>query len=93
MPIIAVKARERGIAMVATASVAKAEEITVAYFLEWPMPFQYAKVKGLYDEATKLLGERGVVEVIGLCGYYTLVSMTLNSFEFGLPEGEVSDLA
>lgn len=37
--------------MVATASVAKAEEITVAYFLEWPMPFQYAKVKGLYDEA------------------------------------------
>jgi len=35
-----------------TASVARAQdEITVAYFLEWPMPFQYAKVKGLYDEA------------------------------------------
>src|SRR5207253_3155450 len=49
--------------------------------------------KGLYDDAVKLLGERGVVEVIGLCGYYTLVSMTLNTFEFGLPEGEVSDLA
>ena len=26
-------------------------EITVAYFLEWPMPFQYAKVNGTYDEA------------------------------------------
>ncbi|MFA3919215.1 taurine ABC transporter substrate-binding protein [Ruegeria hyattellae] len=26
------------------------EEITVAYFLEWPMPFQYAKVMGTYDE-------------------------------------------
>jgi taurine transport system substrate-binding protein len=25
--------------------------ITVAYFLEWPMPFQYAKVEGMYDEA------------------------------------------
>jgi len=49
--------------------------------------------KGLYDEAVKLLGERGVVEVIGLCGYYTLVSMTLNTFEFDLPEGEVSELA
>jgi 4-carboxymuconolactone decarboxylase len=49
--------------------------------------------KGLYDEAVKLIGERGVVEVIGLCGYYTMVSMTLNTFEFGLPEGEVSDLA
>jgi taurine transport system substrate-binding protein len=27
------------------------DKITVAYFLEWPMPFQYAKVKGLYEEA------------------------------------------
>jgi 4-carboxymuconolactone decarboxylase len=48
--------------------------------------------KSLYDEAVKLVGERGVVEIIGLCGYYTLVSMTLNTFEFGLPEGEVSEL-
>jgi 4-carboxymuconolactone decarboxylase len=49
--------------------------------------------KGLYDEAVKVLGERGVVEVIGLCGYYTMVSMTLNTFEFELPEGEVQELA
>jgi taurine transport system substrate-binding protein len=26
------------------------EEITVGYFLEWPMPFEYAKVNGTYDE-------------------------------------------
>lgn len=26
------------------------EAVTVAYFQEWPMPFQYAKAKGLYDE-------------------------------------------
>ncbi|MGY3437674.1 MULTISPECIES: taurine ABC transporter substrate-binding protein [unclassified Marinovum] len=25
--------------------------ITVGYFLEWPMPFQYAKVEGMYDDA------------------------------------------
>ena len=25
-------------------------EITVGYFLEWPMPFQFAKVNGTYDE-------------------------------------------
>jgi 4-carboxymuconolactone decarboxylase len=49
--------------------------------------------KALYDEAVKMLGERGLVEIIGLCGYYTLVSMTLNTFEFDLPEGEVSELA
>ena len=47
----------------------------------------------LYDEAVKLLGERGLVEIIGLCGYYTMVSMTLNTFEFDLPDGELSDLA
>lgn len=26
------------------------EALTVAYFQEWPMPFQYAKSKGLYEE-------------------------------------------
>jgi 4-carboxymuconolactone decarboxylase len=49
--------------------------------------------KALYDEATKILTVRGLVEIIGLCGYYTMVSMTLNTFEFDLPEGEVSELA
>ena len=48
--------------------------------------------KPLYDAAVELLSVRGVTEVIGLCGYYTMVSMTLNTFEFGLPDGEVSDL-
>ncbi len=28
-----------------------ADSLTVAYFLEWPMPFQYAKATGMYDEA------------------------------------------
>ena len=38
---------------VAAVSAAQADGhgITVAYFLEWPMPFQYAKAEGLYDEA------------------------------------------
>jgi 4-carboxymuconolactone decarboxylase len=49
--------------------------------------------KSLYDEAVKLLTERGIVEVIGLCGYYTMVSMTLNTFEFELPDGQASELA
>jgi 4-carboxymuconolactone decarboxylase len=49
--------------------------------------------KPLYDVAIELLTVRGVTEIIGLCGYYTMVSMTLNTFEFGLPDGQVSDLA
>lgn len=27
------------------------DELTVAYFMEWPMPFQYAKANGTFDEA------------------------------------------
>src|SRR5260370_36160884 len=49
--------------------------------------------KALYDDAVKVLTVRGVTEIIGLCGYYTMVSMTLNTFEFELPAGEGSDLA
>jgi len=41
-----------GLALLSGAQAALAtEEITVAYFLEWPMPFQYAKVMGTYEEA------------------------------------------
>ena len=46
----------------------------------------------LFDEAMRLLGERGLVEVIGLCGYYTMVSMTLNAYQFPLPEGAAPEL-
>jgi len=34
------------------------------------------------------LGERGVVDLVGVAGYYCLVSMTLNVFDVGLPPGE-----
>lgn len=37
--------------MAVSAQAQSMKEITVAYFLEWPMPFQHAKVMGTYDEA------------------------------------------
>ena len=46
-----------------------------------------------HDAVVAAFGARGVVEVVGICGYYTLVSMTLNAFEVPLPQGEVSELA
>jgi 4-carboxymuconolactone decarboxylase len=36
----------------------------------------------------KALGENGLVEVIAIIGYYTLIGNTLNVFQVGLPEGE-----
>lgn len=46
----------------------------------------------MHAAAVAALGEAGAVELVGLLGYYTLVAMTLNAFEIGLPEGEISDL-
>ncbi|WP_136443002.1 ABC transporter substrate-binding protein [Pacificoceanicola onchidii] len=43
-----------GVALLTGAQAAMADGhggITVAYFLEWPMPFQYAKAEGMYEEA------------------------------------------
>ena len=35
----------------------------------------------LYREGMAAFGERGMVELVGIVGYYTLVAMTLNAFE------------
>jgi 4-carboxymuconolactone decarboxylase len=40
----------------------------------------------LYKEAISELGEQQVVELVGVLGYYSFVSMTLVAFEIGLPE-------
>jgi 4-carboxymuconolactone decarboxylase len=41
-----------------------------------------------YGRAIAALGERGLVDLVGIVGYYGLVSMTLNVFEVSVPEGE-----
>lgn len=40
-----------------------------------------------YAAARECFGERGVVELTALIGYYTMVAMTLNCHEIPLPEG------
>ena len=46
----------------------------------------------LYRATVDSLGERGVVELVGLLGYYTLISMTVNTFELGPPSGTAAEL-
>jgi len=45
-----------------------------------------------YSEAVELLGEAGVVDLVGILGYYTLISMTLNAFQVPLPAGAEPEL-
>jgi 4-carboxymuconolactone decarboxylase len=42
---------------------------------------------GTHAEALARFGERAVVELTALVGYYTMVAMTLNAHEIPLPEG------
>ena len=45
---------------------------------------------GVYAEAEAMLGRAGLVKVIGLCGYYTMVAFLLNGFDVDLPPGEAT---
>ncbi len=38
-----------------------------------------------YRKAAALLGDRGVVELVTLLGYYAMVSMILNAFRVPMP--------
>ena len=40
-----------------------------------------------FRQAIEGFGEQGLVEVIAIIGYYTLIGNTLNVFQVGLPEG------
>ena len=40
-----------------------------------------------FAEAVASLGETGLIEVIGIIGYYTLIGNTLNVFQVAVPEG------
>ena len=46
----------------------------------------------LYDEALATLGSGRLVDLVGVCGYYTLISMTINAFDVDLPEGAQPEL-
>ncbi len=46
-----------------------------------------------YAAAVAQFAEQGVSELVNLAGYYTMVSMTLNTFDVDLPEGAVKPFA
>lgn len=41
-----------------------------------------------YKRVQSLLGDSATVELVGILGYYVLISMTLNVFRMPVPEGE-----
>ncbi|MGE5147784.1 MAG: carboxymuconolactone decarboxylase family protein [Candidatus Eiseniibacteriota bacterium] len=41
----------------------------------------------LYERGMTVLGESGLVDLIGVMGYYALISMTINAFDVRPPDG------
>ncbi|MEA2930907.1 MAG: 4-carboxymuconolactone decarboxylase [Hyphomicrobiales bacterium] len=41
-----------------------------------------------FERAKTELGQTSVIDMVGIIGYYSLVSVTLNAFELPLPDGE-----
>jgi 4-carboxymuconolactone decarboxylase len=46
----------------------------------------------LYARGLAEVGERAMVELVALLGYYSMVALTLNAFELGLPDNAAPEL-
>lgn len=46
-----------------------------------------------YDRALQLFGERGIIDLVGIHGYYSLLAMVLNVSQAPIPDGATPGLA
>ena len=60
---------------------------TVVYRLVSELLYDRRVSDATFANAAASLGERGVVDVVGIVGYYGMVSLLLNLDEYPLPEG------
>lgn len=64
-----------------------AEDERAVYAVAWQLSHT-GRLRGEdYGAARALFGDAGMVELVALCGYYTLVSFLLNAFAVPLPDG------
>lgn len=63
----------------------KDEAMIYAFSIE--MHRDHAISSATYSNAVSAFGEKAVVDLVGILGYYTLISMTINAFEVPLPKG------
>ncbi len=45
-----------------------------------------------YDRALKMFGERGIIDLVGIHGYYSLLAMVLNVTQAPIPAGATPGL-
>ena len=87
-------AREAGIAESVIEAIRKGEEPRLedeesraVYAVARELHRTRALSDATYAIAEKALGREALVDLVGIIGYYTLVSMTLNAFDVPTPDG------
>jgi 4-carboxymuconolactone decarboxylase len=58
-----------------------ADDESLVYRFARELHLQRKVSDGLYQEAEEILGRDALIDLVGLLGYYTLISMTINAFE------------
>jgi 4-carboxymuconolactone decarboxylase len=61
------------------------KEQELVYDVCMAMHTEHRLAMPMYSAAVDTFGERGLMEIMAIIGYYTLVSMTLNTFEVQAP--------
>ncbi|HUQ53966.1 MAG TPA: carboxymuconolactone decarboxylase family protein [Gammaproteobacteria bacterium] len=70
-----------------------AAEEQILYELVLELQRNHSVSDATYERAVERFGEQGVVEVVSLAGYYTMISMILNTSRAPLPDGATPALA
>jgi 4-carboxymuconolactone decarboxylase len=63
-------------------------EETVIYDFCMELQRSHGVSDATYQAAQRLLGDAGVVDLCGICGYYSMLAMVMNVARTPLPEGE-----
>ncbi|WP_193188935.1 carboxymuconolactone decarboxylase family protein [Nisaea sediminum] len=63
----------------------EAEDEAVVYEVSRRLNLDRRLTDELYRRAEQILGLDGLIDLVGVLGYYSLISMTLNAFEIEVP--------
>ena len=64
-----------------------AEDETIVYDLLTEVLVTKGASDTTYARAVKQFGEEGVIDLVGIAGYYALLAMVMNVARTGVPEG------
>ena len=70
-----------------------AEDQAVLYALFSELNYTKQVSDGTYARALELFGERGVIDTVGIIGYYTLLAMVMNTARTAVPAPAAPELA